>query len=119
MGGTLETGETLVEACRREVFEETGIRIKLGPIIAVVERKYPGFYYLIIDFVATLVDSNKQKPQASSDAAEACWVSLSNLTDYDLVDGLLAVIKKAHVSSRAERSVGLYDVDGKETDYLP
>ena len=65
------------------------------------------------------MDSNGQKPQASSDAAEAYWVSLSDLTDYDLVDGLLAVIEKAHLSGRAEGSVGLYDVDGKETDYLP
>ena len=76
-------------------------------------------YYVAIDFVATLIDPNEKKPQASSDAAEACWVSLSDLANYNLVDGLLAVIEKAQLTVNAEYSIGLYDVDGKATDFLP
>ena len=37
-GGTLEVGETLVAAIAREVAEETGLVVDVGPVIEVFDR---------------------------------------------------------------------------------
>ena len=36
-GGKLESGESLVEACYREIYEETGLRTEIKNIVAVVK----------------------------------------------------------------------------------
>ena len=36
-GGMLELGETLAEGARREVMEECGVEIEIGPLVAVFE----------------------------------------------------------------------------------
>src|SRR5260370_34232078 len=41
-GGTLELGETLVEGVARELLEETGLEVRVGPLIEVFERISPG-----------------------------------------------------------------------------
>src|SRR5712692_3873924 len=40
-GGTLELGETLVEGVARELLEETGLEVRVGPLIEVFERISP------------------------------------------------------------------------------
>lgn len=118
-GGRLEPGETLAQACRREVLEETGLEIELGPIIAVVERIQEGFHYVILDFIAALRQPDRSIPCAASDVSEARWVPLTQLSDYPLVEGLAAVIEKARQSKQAKTPLGLMDRDGQGRDFLP
>lgn len=94
-GGRLEAGETLAECCRREVWEETGIRVQPGPIVAVADRAIEGFHYIIIDFLAELLPESPREPRPSSDAAAAAWVHPGALGDYPLVEGLQTVIRAA------------------------
>ena len=54
-GGKLEPGESLVEACQREIKEETGLDTEVKNIVAVVERRVEGFHYVIIDYLALLI----------------------------------------------------------------
>jgi len=42
-GGKWKKGETLAEACRREVKEETGIRVKVGPLAQRIRHSYSHF----------------------------------------------------------------------------
>lgn len=94
-GGRLEAGETLAECCRREVLEETGIRVNPGPILAIADRAIEGFHYIIIDFLAELTPDSPREPHPSSDATEASWVPAGALATYPLVEGLTAVIQAA------------------------
>lgn len=91
-GGKLEPGECLASACRREFLEETAVHVEVGHIVAVVERKLEGFHYVIIDFFVRLIDEQNAAPVAQSDVADAKWVSLAELDNYPLVDGLKAII---------------------------
>ncbi len=117
-GGQLEPGESLKEACKREVFEETALCIDVKEIIAVVERRVEGFHYVVIDFFATLIDDNCKQPVAQSDVSEACWVAIENLAEYQLVAGLEEIILRTYRLFNAESIKGLMDVDCKGTDYI-
>jgi 8-oxo-dGTP diphosphatase len=117
-GGRLEPGESLVEACRREFYEETNLEIEVKHIIAVVERRLEGFHYVIIDFSVQLKDESKCIPIANSDVSEAKWVSLDELGQYDLVVGLGEIIKRAYGCLGKSGLGGLYDVDFIGTDFI-
>ncbi len=96
-GGRLEAGETLAECCRREVLEETGLRVEPGPILAIADRFIEGFHYIIIDFLAELATDSPSEPQPLSDATDARWVHPGRLNDYPLAGGLAGVIHAGQV----------------------
>lgn len=39
-GGGMEAGESVIEACCREVFEETGLRVRVGKLISVFSNPH-------------------------------------------------------------------------------
>ncbi len=77
-GGHLQPGETVEQAARREIAEETGI--VLGPLLLVavvdlMERDRRGHlqrHHLLVDFAAHAVGGSLR---AGDDAAEACWLA--------------------------------------------
>lgn len=109
-GGKLEPGETLVACCRREVLEETGLAIQPGPVIALADRRVEAFHYVIVDFLAMLQISGEPVP--ASDVADARWVPVAELGNYDLVSGIRAVIDKARAGLLSGQPFGLIDSDG-------
>ncbi len=117
-GGKLEPGESLVEACQREIKEETGLDTEVKNIVAVVERRVEGFHYVIIDYLVQLSDEENSQPVAQSDVSEARWVSLENLFDYDLVAGLAEIILRTYKVYNGEHVAGLYDIDATGSDYI-
>lgn len=94
-GGKVRYGESLPNACKREVKEETGIDIEPGPLVEVIERITEGFHYVILDYSAHTIGETEQHPVAASDVIDARWVELSEIDHYDTTEGLLPVIEKA------------------------
>lgn len=117
-GGKLEAGESLRDACRREIKEETGLDAEIQNIVAVVERRVEAFHYVIIDYLALLADQENITPTAQSDVANAKWVSLDYLVDYDLVPGLADIIQRSYRLYTGDHLAGLYDIDSAGTDYI-
>ncbi|NOS73622.1 MAG: NUDIX domain-containing protein [Methyloglobulus sp.] len=114
-GGRLESGESLVEACRREFYEETNLDVQVKHVVAVVERRLEGFHYLIIDFWVQLVDENKCFPIAQSDVVEAKWINLDDLGSYNLVVGLAEIIVRTY---NCQAQGGLHDANATGTDFI-
>ncbi len=117
-GGKLEPGESLAEACRREIKEETGLDVELKAIIAVVERRIENFHYVIIDFLAIPASDCSRQPVPQSDAIEARWVKLDELQQLELVAGLAEIIGRAYRYSHEDTQAGLYDTQGEGTDFI-
>jgi 8-oxo-dGTP diphosphatase len=86
-GGRVEFGESLQAAVVREVFEETGIEVVCGQFLGWVERIGEGFHYVIMDFAVDVFSPGR--PVAGDDAAQAKWVHLADITELDVVDGLV------------------------------
>lgn len=97
-GGRQELGETVVDAARREVREETGIEIDVRDVVAVVdliERDDEGriqFHYTLIDVLA---EWRGGEAQAGDDAAAVKWVTLDELPQYALWSETERIIRLA------------------------
>ena len=85
-GGRVEPGELLAEAVVRELGEETGLEGVCGRLIGVVERFSDDRHFVILDYAVALLEA--ETPIAGTDAAEAAWVPLEDVTDLTLVEGL-------------------------------
>ncbi|HEY7008269.1 MAG TPA: NUDIX domain-containing protein [Jatrophihabitantaceae bacterium] len=76
-GGRCEPGESAVQACVREVAEETGLVVEVQRRAGRVERAAPhGAVYDIEDFVCAARGGTLA---AADDAADARWVSSAEL----------------------------------------
>lgn len=86
-GGKIKPGERMQEAAEREIFEETGLKIKAGePVFSfdVIEHDGDGniqFHYVIVDLMADYLSGELK---ASDDASEACWITRQELSSLSI-----------------------------------
>ena len=86
-GGRVEPGESVASAVEREMFEETGLRVRCGAFLGWAERRGPGYHFVILDFTVSLRDDDGAAV-AGGDAADVAWVALSEVPGVALVDGV-------------------------------
>ena len=74
-GGFVDVGESVEDACRREVLEETGLTVKDLRLIGVYSdpRRDPRGHTVSAAFLASLDEPTT--PKAGDDAAAAEWVA--------------------------------------------
>ena len=90
-GGKVRRGESLKEAARREVKEETGLDAEIGEVLWVGEHLSETHHIVLIDFEGAVTGGTLA---AADDAEEARWVDLAEAADYPLTSTMYELIER-------------------------
>jgi 8-oxo-dGTP diphosphatase len=96
-GGTLELGETLEAGVIREMREETGLDVDVGPVIEVFDRimldeeRRVRYHFVLVDYLCWPVGGELR---AGSDVDQAIFIDPTRLGPYALTEKAQAVIDR-------------------------
>ena len=96
-GGLIDLGESLTDAVRREIKEETGLDVELGPIIETFDRIHRDgdgrirYHFVIIDYVCWPKGGDAV---AGSDADAVAWVTADEVDRYGINAHAKAVLER-------------------------
>lgn len=97
-GGALELGETLAAGVAREILEETGLEVEVGPVIEVFDRilldeeRKVRYHYVLVDYLCRPVGGRLQH---GSDVADVALADPDQLESYRLTPKATAIIRRA------------------------
>jgi ADP-ribose pyrophosphatase YjhB (NUDIX family) len=97
-GGVVEAGETLVEAVKREISEETGLSIEPAGLAGYREAisrdqgRRVFRHFVVLAFVARWQGG---EPALNEELSEAHWITPGRLVDYPTTEGLAEIIDAA------------------------
>ena len=89
-GGRIEAGETAAEAAEREVLEETGLQVRIGPVL--ITALVGDGAFRVQDFAGTVVGGELH---AGDDATDVRWATDDELASLPLTPGLLEALGRA------------------------
>lgn len=108
-GGTLELGETLEAGTAREMLEETGLVVDIGPVIEVFDRimfdeaRRVRYHFVLVDYLCWPVSGELR---AGSDVDAAVFAAPEDLARYGLTKKATAVIERGlDLARKAPRPV--------------
>jgi mutator protein MutT len=94
-GGGVDVGETLEACVIREMHEETGLEVEVGPVIEVFDRIMHDaagrvqYHYVLVDYVCRPTGGTLA---AASDVADVAWAEPGALAAFSLTDKATEVI---------------------------
>ncbi len=94
-GGKVEAGESEPDALRREISEELGCAIEVGPLLLRHEHRYPDLEVELAFYAGRL----EADPRPLG-VAEIAWAAPGSLSGYDFLEADRAVLAELERASR-------------------
>lgn len=96
-GGTVEPGETVEQAAAREAYEELGVQVTLGKLVAVVERNGALQYHFLAtiqggEFGTGTGEELGHSPESEVGSYTPCWLPVHDLLRHDVRPRQLAKV---------------------------
>ena len=89
-GGKIETGETPLEALKREIMEELDTEVKVGTLIDTIEYDYPNFHLLMDCFWWEIVSGELKLKEHEN----AKWLTKEHLDEVEWLPADVILIDK-------------------------
>jgi ADP-ribose pyrophosphatase YjhB (NUDIX family) len=100
-GGRVEPGEQLVEACLREVLEETAVPVMIDGILRVEHTPSGNGARVRVVFAATPRDDTPPKSVADEESLQARWLTLDEIATLPLRGSDLRALLESVAAGRA------------------
>ena len=107
-GGTLELGESLEAGVAREIGEETGLDVEVGPVVEVFDRILLDaggrvqYHFVLVDYLCRPIGGQLQ---AGSDVDDAVWASHRFGPRSPLRSRCTAQMRPAVIAERSDSSM--------------
>lgn len=104
-GGMVELGESLKDGVKREVLEETGLKVRPMEVLTVFDRIQKNgeriqYHYVIVDYVCRPTGG---RLKSGSDVLDARWVKREDLPLYRITPKAAAVVADAFNWSKRQQ----------------
>jgi len=95
-GGHLKAGESFEDCCKREVFEETGIKIKKVSFIDLTNDLFPeeGLHYVTLFFITEVNSNTKAKLMEPEKCEGWRWVEFESYQEDKWLKPLFSPLEK-------------------------
>ena len=99
-GGRVEPGESLVTAAVREVFEETGVPIRIDGIFRIEHAAAESTVRMRVLFAGTPIDDTPPKTTPDEESLGAAWLTLDEIRERPLRGAELRALLESVESGR-------------------
>ena len=97
-GGKQMIGETAADAAKRELLEETGVKVDQLLLVDVADAIIPDvegkikYHYTLVDYMGQW-QSGESRP--GDDAQEVRWVRLNEISSYSILEKTMNIVQNA------------------------
>ena len=99
-GGRVEPGENLIDACLREVIEETGVPVRLDGILRLEHTPSATGARVRVVFLASPRDDTAPKTIADEESLQARWLTIEEIAELPLRGSDLRALLESVVDGR-------------------